>query len=436
MKFKLIIFIALTLAFLVILTPLEAISPLVIFCAGLFICIFLATLSQKEDRKFLLFLLIGAFLSRIIVSLFMYNFIYLFSGTGLPGDAWNFSESGYSMLQMWLSGIRDIDKISANMMNITTSGNLGSYDFWNAIVYYFTGKSPLSLIFINCLAGSLTVIFIYYTTKQLCNNDKAAKISAILTAFWPSLFSWSIQNLKEPLSIFLIAILIWGVVWLKIKFRFYLLFLIILSSIVLKELRMVSFSIFYAVVLPISLILFLWRKNRVLFIFLIACGSLIAAILINNYLVKTYSYSPIAIIKYIYQMRTYRAYGNTAFLTNLNIFNPLIFIAFAPIMVLVAWLAPFPWQVGSLSQIIAVPEMLIYYLLLPAMFSGWGFIIRHKINEGGIIVVYIFIMMLVLAFIEGNIGTLFRHRAMVLPFMFVLIGIGHEKIKFKITAHS
>jgi len=93
-------------------------------------------------------------------------------------------------------------------------------------------------------------------------------------------------------------------------------------------------------------------------------------------------------------------------------------------------------QVGSMMQIMAIPEMLVYYRLLPFMFLGYRFIMKHKVREGGPLIVYIFIMMLVLAFIEGNIGTLFRHRAMVLPFMFVLIGIGLEKIKFRITAHS
>ncbi len=225
MKFNLTIFAALTSAFLITLTPLEMILPIVVCCAGLFICIALVMLNPKENHSFLLFLLISAFLSRIIISLFLYNFIYVYDGKGLPGDAWSFSESGYAILQMWLSGIRNIDEITANMMKITTSGNLGNYDFWNAIVYYFTGKSPVSVIFINCLASSLTVIFIYYITRQLC-NEKAAKISAILTAFWPSLFAWSIQNLKEPLSIFLITILIWVAVQLKVKFRFYLLFVI------------------------------------------------------------------------------------------------------------------------------------------------------------------------------------------------------------------
>jgi len=411
----------------------EAIFPVVFILTGLFIGVLLV----KNNDKFLVNLFLVVFLLKILISLLLFNSIFLYKGTGLLGDTWSYSESGYSILQMWISGIRNVDEIAGNMMKITTSGNLGSYDFWNAIVYYFTGKSPLSLIFINCLASSLTVIFIYYTTKRLY-NEKAAQISAILTAFWPSLFTWSIQNLKEPLSIFLIALLIWAILQLKIKFRFYLLFLIILSSIALKELRMVSFFMFYIVILPISLTLFLWKKNRVLFMFLIVSIGLIIAIIVNHYLMKflPQNQNSFSLFEYIYKMRTYRAYGNTAFLSNLDITNPAIFMFFVPIALSVAWLAPFPWQIGSMSQITAIPEMVLYYALLPAMFIGWRFIMRYKIKEGGIIVLYIFIMMLVLAFIEGNIGTLFRHRAMVLPFMFVLIGIGLEKAKFKITAHS
>ena len=86
---------------------------------------------------------------------------------------------------------------------------------------------------------------------------------------------------------------------------------------------------------------------------------------------------------------------------------------------------------GSVSQITVMPEMLLYYALLPAMFLGWSFVMKHRIREGGLIIVYIAIMMLVLAFIEGNIGTLFRHRAMVLPFMFILVGVGIDRIKNK-----
>ena len=417
-----IVFLGLLVALMIVFLPVAFMSLILIALLGILMGVFICVKKKSKEDLFLSNLFFLSFLLKVIVSLLFYNFIFVYKGTGLVGDGWSYSESGYSILQMWLGGIRNINEIAANMMKISTSGNLGSYDFWNAIVYYFTGKNPLSLIFINCLASSLTVIFIYHITKQLY-NEKAAKISAILTAFWPSLFTWSIQNLKEPLSIFLITALIWAILWLKIKFRFYLLFVIILASITLKELRLISFFMFYAVILPLSLILFLWKKNKVLFIFLILLAGIGLTMAMSNYLKHR------SLLEYIDYMRTVRAYGNTAFLSNMDITNPTKLMFFAPVALLVSWLAPFPWQIGSMSQITAIPEMLLYYTLLPAMFLGWGFIMKHKIREGGIIVLYIFIMMLVLAFIEGNIGTLFRHRAMVLPFMFILIGIGIDDAK-------
>ncbi|MFA5388603.1 MAG: hypothetical protein WC312_02480 [Candidatus Omnitrophota bacterium] len=344
------------------------------------------------------------------------------------GDAFSYSGNGAKIVDVWLSGVRDLEYIHNYVRSISTSGTLGAFDFWNAIVYFFSGKSPLCVIFINSLASSLTAVFIYYITLQLYDK-RAARISALLTAFWPSLFIWSIQDLKEPLSIFLIVVLVWAIIQLKTRFRLHLIFIMILASLALKELRFVSFFIFYALIFPVSLILFLWDKHKLLFIFIIILASVIAATCVYEYIMKFLpgGKNSFSLIEYIYKMRTFRTYGNTAFLSSLDITNPLSLILFAPLAIFVAWLAPFPWQLGSMSQVMVIPEMIVYYLLLPAMFIGWSFIMKHKAREGGIVVLYIAIMMLVLAFIEGNIGTLFRHRAMVLPFVFVLIGIGLEK---------
>jgi len=417
--------------------------PFLIFCIGLSIGIFFINLMPEQDNKFLMPLFLLAFLSRIFASVFFFNTVFLRNGTGMLGDSWPFSQSGYDVLQMWLAGIRDIKTITDNMMKITASGNLGSYDFWNAVVYFFTGKSPVSVIFINCLAGSLAFIFIYYITKQMC-SIKAARMAAILTAFWPSTFIWSIQNLKEPISIFLIVFLMWAMLNLKTRFRFHFIFLVLILSLALKEMRLVSFFVFYILVVPFALFLSICRSKRLEFIFLgilIIFGGVFLFEAVKPYIVKFIPFFPtrgnVEFLKWVFTMRANRATGGTAFLTDLDLSNPLSLALFVPAALLIAWLAPFPWQVGSMSQIMAIPEMLIYYMLIPSIFSGYRFIMKHKVNQGGLlIIVYIFIMMLVLAFIEGNIGTLFRHRAMVLPFLFILIGIGLEKITFKITAHD
>jgi len=442
-KYKYSIFLGIAVAVAAVCLPVSYISPILIIGLGLFLGLFLTTYNQKKlnDYIFLSGIFILAFLSRIIVGFLLYNFVFLSNGKGLLGDSLPYAENGYAILQMWLNGIRDFDYISICITNDAnnTSGTVGSYDFWNAIVYFFAGKSPLSLIFINCLASSLTVVFIFFIAEQLFNK-KTAIYTSILTAFWPSLFFWSVQNLKEPISVFLITALIWSILRLKKQFRFYLIFLVMLLSFALKEFRIVLFFVFFAIVFPLSLVLPFWKAKKVEFLFSLALFLFLGFLffdVIKIYLVKILpSGDNVTLLDWIYTMRDYRAYGGSAFLKNWEFTNPLILVLFLPLALLVAWLAPFPWQCGSMLQIMAMPEMLLYYLLLPSMFLGCGFVMKHKVKEGGMILIYLFIMMLVLAFVEGNIGTLFRHRAMVLPFMFVLVGIGLEKIKFKITAHS
>jgi len=193
------------------------IFPLFIFFAGLFIGAFSSILSKKEDRNFLLVLFLGAYFIRIVASVFLYNIVFIFNGRGLLGDGYGYSESGYSIFELWNNGVTDVDKIIESVIKVSVSGNLGSYDFWNAMVYSVTGKSPLSMIFINCSIYSLIIFPVYYITKQV-GNRRSAMIAAFLTAFWPSLFIWSVQNFKESLTIFLVTNLFWVVLLLKIKF--------------------------------------------------------------------------------------------------------------------------------------------------------------------------------------------------------------------------
>jgi len=418
------------------------IFPLFIFFAGLFIGAFSSILSKKEDRNFLLVLFLGAYFIRIVASVFLYNIVFIFNGRGLLGDGYGYSESGYSIFELWNNGVTDVDKIIESVIKVSVSGNLGSYDFWNAMVYSVTGKSPLSMIFINCSIYSLIIFPVYYITKQV-GNRRSAMIAAFLTAFWPSLFIWSVQNFKESLTIFLVTNLFWVVLLLKIKFRFYLLFILTALSMALYEFRKFYFFIFYLITLPFSFILYLLKKKKtMIFIIFMTTGIIFFMLFVNllkehiPYLISftaTDSGSGLSFLEWLDKFRSYRTYGNTAFLSGWNLTNPLSLMIFTPLALLIAWLAPFPWQLSSISQALVVPEALVYYLLLPFVFIGIGSVLKKNLGDGLIIFVNIFIMILIMAFVEGNIGTLFRHRAMVLPFMFVLIGVGLDKVRFKTT---
>lgn len=421
-------------AVLTVCMPTELVFPAIIAGAGLLVGLILISNKEQEARRFLIPAFIAAFLGRVVFVIFFFNAVYIYNGMGQFGDGWAYSTNGGTILDLWLSGKRNLE-LTKEAFRLSASGTLTTYDFWNAIVYYFTGKNPLSLMFINCLAASLTALFAYNIAEQLCNR-KAAIIAFMLTAFWPSLFLWSIQNLKEPLSVLLLIILIWAIVQLKTQFRLYLIFITLMTAIALKEFRLFLFCVFCIAVL-VSFLLSWFRSKSGRFLFLFTAVLLPIVILFTSYLqidVKKilptlggYDFSnPASILAEIYQTHSYRTLeARSALLAHFKFSNPLQHILLGmPVMLLIALFAPFPWMLGSMLQVMAVPEMMLFYFFIPAIFSGGKFIIKDKIREGGIVVVYIVVMYLILAVSEGNVGTLFRHRSMVLPFIFILAGIG------------
>lgn len=419
---------AIALAVVVSYVASEFVCPALIVISGVYLGLFLVLLfkGKTEDIVFLLNIFILAFLLRIIASMFLYNFVFLSNGTGLLGDAWPYSDNGRSIVKLWNEGVKDFNEIEIRLRPINNAGNLGFYDVWNAAIFSFTGYSPLSVMFINCLACSLTILVIYSITEQIYNK-KAAKLAAILTAFWPSLFLWSIQNLKEAISAFLISVLAWCCVKFRKQFKFYLVILAIAVILALKEFRGIVLLVFVAALL-VSFFLPVWKNRKIealaLFVLFIAivflCVPFIKSRISDTVNLKIGD----SMLDFMHERRNFKASGGTAFLSNFDFRNPLGLLLFIPIGLLVAWLAPFPWQIGSMLQIVSLPEMLVYYFFLFYFVAGARYVMNNKIKEAGIIISIIFIMQVVLAVSEGNIGTLFRHRAIILPLMFALSSIG------------
>lgn len=437
-QYDILILIGIIIAVAAAFSPIEHIAPLAIAATGLFlglVVIFLFRFDFK-DTVFLSNIFIVSFLLRILLAFFLFNFVFLRNGNGLLGDAWPYSENGWSILQLWREGIRDFTTIEFMLTPKNPAGNLGNYDIWNAVIYSVTGKSPLSVIFINSFAGSLCVVFIYDIVKQIY-NEEAAGIAAILTAFWPSVFFWSIQNLKEPISALLISVIAWGCIKLNKRFRFYVIFLIISAVLALMEFRGIAFLVLIAGLIG-AFLWSSWRTSRLQALVII--GLLATGYFLCQEMIKTLISNAIrldmndSLLDLIYTKRTHKLYeAGSAFLAGFDFRNPFKLLLYTPLGLLVVWLAPFPWQLGSILQIVSLPETICYYIVLFYLFAGVRHVIARNSLEGIIIISLVFVMQLVFAFAEGNVGTLFRHRAMILPLMFALGGIGfverNKKIK-------
>lgn len=84
-----------------------------------------------------------------------------------------------------------------------------------------------------------------------------------------------------------------------------------------------------------------------------------------------------------------------------------------------ALFAPFPWQIRRPLDLAPIPEMLVWYVALAAAVAT---AVRRREDLPDIFACGAFSLGLLVLFslVEGNYGTLYRHRAMVLPWVILI----------------
>jgi hypothetical protein len=87
-------------------------------------------------------------------------------------------------------------------------------------------------------------------------------------------------------------------------------------------------------------------------------------------------------------------------------------------------LAPFPWMIGNIRQGLAMPETLFFYWLLPHVFRGGRYLLRHRFRQSLMAVLVTAGLTFGYALGEGNAGTAYRHRAQIVCFFLIFAAIG------------
>jgi hypothetical protein len=85
---------------------------------------------------------------------------------------------------------------------------------------------------------------------------------------------------------------------------------------------------------------------------------------------------------------------------------------------------PFPWTVTGVRQILALPEVLLWYALLIPLWRG----IRRGIRTATTLAIPLLgfagAILTAIVLLEGNLGLAFRHRLQAFVILFVFVGAG------------
>ena len=291
-----------------------------------------------------------------------------------------------------------------------------------AVLYYVFGRNVLLVQLLNGVIGALTPVVIFELGLTLYGR-RVATTAMLLTAFFPQMIFWSAALYKDPLVMLCIAVNILAVFRVRegIKPRWIAIYLVTSGALV-----WLRFYIFYAATAAAAAGL-LMRHRRNTVVSLASQLGLVAAVLVL--LVYTplgqeaLEQSRFLDLQVLNASRTDLARGGSGFAAEADVSTVGGVLAVMPTGIAHLLFAPFPWTVTGLRQVLALPDVLMWYALIPFLLRG---VVAAFRRLGDTIPILVFTGALTLAYgaFLGNVGTAYRQRTQVMMFYFLFVADG------------
>jgi 4-amino-4-deoxy-L-arabinose transferase-like glycosyltransferase len=273
---------------------------------------------------------------------------------------------------------------------------------------------------------------VYFCANKIFSNKNVAKTAALSVAFFPAFIIWSAQLLKDGLIIFLLVLVMTMVLQLQEKISYAAIVILILSLFGIITLR---FYIFYMVAVAVagSFVIGLSHQKtsilrRAALLVVIGVGLTYLGV-IRNASVDFEQYGDLDRLQNS-RMDLARS-AESGFSEDSDVSTATGALATIPIGFAYLMFAPFPWQAASLRQGITLPEVLVWWAMIPLMISGIVWAMRHRLRSAFPILFFSLVLTLAYSIFQGNVGTAYRQRTQIQVFLFIFVAVGWELWKEK-----
>lgn len=396
------------------------------FLICIFSIIFIA-FQKVEDKGYLAKLFFISLVLKFAFTLVYYNWLISTGGDGFAfSDDRNYDFYGWRVAQFWLEG---------RFYKGHSTGNIG-FRYLTTYLYFIFGQNTLIVRALNSLATSIAVFFVYKTVR-LYFDRSSAKRAALIMAFFPNAFYWSMNHFKDSISTLMTFIVVYLGLILILKKK------LTLNQAIFLVLSMTTLYIFrYAIAVPLFIIIFIFFyissiKKGIIYRFIIVPVIIILLLLGIN---KTTGKSPSDIIdtfqKKIERSKTKSVEAEqgveatTAHIISFAAIRSYREIYKLPLAMSFVMIVPYPpipkiFLVRLTNKIFLVCNF-FYVCLLAYILVGWYYLFKHKKKETFLlyIIPLIFIGMISVV----HLGVL-RYRDTFIPFfaIFAAMGIEHKK---------
>ena len=308
----------------------------------------------------------------------------------------------------------------------STNQPLG-YFYVNAALFYLFGDSQMPVKVLNAFIGAFSARYIFLIGFDLFGRAVAHR-SALLCEFFPSLVLWSVLNIRDVWVVFLILFISWKSIEVVRGYSPGALVSVVLAALVLTWFRD---YLFYVVAIPPVVAFLIGRRSHLGRNFVLAFAAGLGLLLLVQHAKAGATAVDRMSLEALSRVRQDLATGGSTLGENVDISTPGRALAYLPTGLAYFLFSPFPWQITSTLKLFALPEMLLIYGLTPAMIRGIRYTIRTRFREALQILLVTSLLTVSYALGEGNVGTLYRHRAQAISIylMFAAAGIELRKTR-------
>lgn len=392
---------------------------------GLFLVVFRRYTDEKE---FITLIFLAAICTRLIFGIVVHVYdLQEFAGP----DSYTYHEIGSKIVDFWLGSGNPSDPELRRIMSVRGPG--WGMNYTMAAIYLVAGKSPFVAQSFFTVIGAATIPLVYFCALGVFQNKRVAKTSAIIATFFPAFIIWSGQLLKDGVILFFLVLVMTMVISAQKKFSWAGLFLIVASMIAILSFR---FYIFYMVTLAVTVAFTVGIQTSIKAMFqrtaiLMVIGAslmYLGVIRIASVDLETYgSFERVQISRTGMIQGGESGYGAEGNVSTLGGAISALPVGFAYLM-----FAPFPWEMKNFRQSITLPDILLWWSMIPFLIYGLWYTIRHRLRASLPILTFAFLLTISYSVFQGNIGAAYRQRTQIQVFLFMFVAVGLSLIREKI----
>lgn len=392
--------------------------------------------SQKSpDAVFLRRVFIIGLLLRVLFG----AYIHIYHQRGFFGnDATLYDATGFRIYQIWFENVSTTDAFSIRATNLSLPG--WGMNYLVGFIYTIFGQNILAAQFFCAIVGAATAPLVYACSHRIFTNREVGRTCAVMVAVFPAFVIWSAQLLKDGLIIFLLVLAMTMVLELQQKFSYSSIALLVFSLFGILSLR---FYIFYMVAVAVVGSFVIGSSSstqsiikRVVAVVLVGLSLAYVGALRN----ASENLDQYGTLEKVQLSRQDLSTSQSGFGADADVSTTGGAISQLPVGFAYLMFAPFPWQVSNLRQGIALPEVLLWWSMMPFCVIGMIYTVRHRFRNAIAILLFTFLLTIAYSVFQGNVGTAYRQRTQIQVFLYMFIGVGwrvrREKQEIREMEHA